>query len=304
MRKILCATDLSQGSDEALRQADGYCREADSELTALYVEPPLAPAMFPDYGAVPVAPVAVEDARARAREAMQKQVERVGVACPKVRLEIAPSAGAVYAEIVRRAEEGGYHLVVMGGQGATGLTRVLIGSVADKVVRYAHTPVLVARPAPARGGQVVVGSDFSPTSRVALKAGAAEATRRGASLTVVHSLGFSPEMMGFGYAPMVPAPAPMPESRVVQEQAAKQRLEKELRELGIQNASIIVEEGEPAPALSRLAESLPAQLLVVGASGKTGLTRVLLGSVAQSVVGHAPCSVLVARDPSAPATRG
>jgi nucleotide-binding universal stress UspA family protein len=299
MRKILCATDLSQGSDEALRQADGYCREQGAELTALYVEPPLAPALFPDYGAVPVSPAALEEARVRAREAMQTQVERAGATCPKLRLEIIPSGGPVYAEIVRRAEEGGYDLVVLGGQGATGLTRVLIGSVADKVVRYAHTPVLVARPSPA-SGQIVVGSDLSPASRMALKAGAIEATRRRARLTVVHCLGFSPEMMGFGYAPLVPAPAPMPESRVAQEQAARKRLEAELSELGLQ-ASTVVEEGEPAPALSRLAESLPAQLLVVGASGKTGLSRVLLGSVAQSVVGHAPCSVLVARNAPSPA---
>jgi nucleotide-binding universal stress UspA family protein len=114
---------------------------------------------------------------------------------------------------------------------------------------------------------------------------------------VIHCLGYPPELMGFGYAPLVPAPPAMPQSRVAQEHAAKERLEAELREVGVQ-ARAIVDEGEAAAGIVRLAESPPAQLVVVGASGKTGLARVLLGSTAMAVVHRAHCSVLVARPQS------
>ena len=294
MQKVLCATDLSEAADEALRQADSYCEEPGAELTLMHVEPPLVPTAFPGYGLPALSPAEMEAQRGRARAGLESQVKRAGIRCAEPQLEIAPAAGPVYAEIVRRAETGGYGLVVVGGHGATGLARVLLGSVADKVVRYAHCPVLVARASPAKG-EVVAGSDLSAAARVALVAAGKEAARLKTTLTVVHGLGYPPELMGFGYAPLVPAPPPMPDSREAQKKAAQERLEAELAEAGVKSR-VVVEDGEPASTIVRLAESLPARLVVVGASGKTALARVLLGSVAMAVVHKSPCSVYVARD--------
>jgi nucleotide-binding universal stress UspA family protein len=56
-----------------------------------------------------------------------------------------------------------------------------------------------------------------------------------------------------------------------------------------------VREGDPRSAIVDEAEEWGADLIVVGSHGRTGLTRWLLGSVAQAVVGHAPCSVEVVR---------
>jgi nucleotide-binding universal stress UspA family protein len=56
-----------------------------------------------------------------------------------------------------------------------------------------------------------------------------------------------------------------------------------------------VREGDPRSAIVDEAEQWGADLIVVGSHGRTGLTRWLLGSVAQAVVGHAPCSVEVVR---------
>ncbi len=294
MRKVLCATDLSEAADEALRQADRYCAgEPRAELEVLFVEPPLAGVAFAGSGLPALSPAEMEAARNHAREALRKQVARVKVTCGQVRLETAPAAGPVYAEIVRRAEEGGYELVVVGGHGASGLARVLLGSVADKVVRFAHSPVLVARK-PAASGGVIVGSDLSAGSKLALTTAAREAARRKARLTVIHCLGYPPELMGFGFAPLVPAPPPLPASRATQVQAARERLERELAEANIE-AKVVVDEGEPAASIVRLAETEPTELVVVGASGKTALARMLLGSVAAAVTHRAPCPVLVAR---------
>jgi nucleotide-binding universal stress UspA family protein len=57
----------------------------------------------------------------------------------------------------------------------------------------------------------------------------------------------------------------------------------------------VVREGDPRSAIVDEAEEWGADLIVVGSHGRTGLTRWLLGSVAQAVVGHAPCSVEVVR---------
>src|SRR5688500_16699804 len=112
MNKLLCATDLSEASDEALRQADNQCTPG-SRLTVLHVEPPLVPATFGGYGLPALSPGELEGMRARAREALQAQIKRVALRCSQVDLEIAPATGPAYAEIVRRAESGNFDLVIV-----------------------------------------------------------------------------------------------------------------------------------------------------------------------------------------------
>ncbi len=296
MKNVLCATDLSAASDEALRQADAVCAEPGVRLTVLHVEPPLVPTTFAGYGLPSLAPGELEAMRARARQGLDDQIARVGLRCPDLRKELCPATGPAYAEIVRQAETGAFDLLVVGSHGGSGIERVLLGSVADKVVRYSHAPVLVARRARAPG-DVVVGSDLSEGARVALMAGVREAARRKRRLTVVHALGYPAEMLALGYAPLVPPPTPVPGASAAQRQAMTERLERLLAEAKIE-ARVVIEEGDPAAVITQLAETLPAELIVVGASGKTGLARVLLGSVATAVVHKSPCSTLVTRPPA------
>jgi len=61
--------------------------------------------------------------------------------------------------------------------------------------------------------------------------------------------------------------------------------------------------GEPASTLVQLVRDEGADLLVVGSHGRTGLTKMLLGSVSAHAVGHAPCSVLVVKRAAAPGGR-
>ena len=56
--------------------------------------------------------------------------------------------------------------------------------------------------------------------------------------------------------------------------------------------------GKPASAILKTATEWPADIIVIGSHGRRGLERVLMGSVAEAVVRHAPCSVLVVRAPA------
>lgn len=62
----------------------------------------------------------------------------------------------------------------------------------------------------------------------------------------------------------------------------------------------VVREGDPRTEIVAEAERLQADLIVLGSKGRTGVARWLMGSVAEYVVRHAPCSVEVARNPSHP----
>jgi nucleotide-binding universal stress UspA family protein len=295
MRTIFCASDLSEGSDEAVVQAASSCDETGTRLVVLHVQGTIYSLPVNGYIVPVLAPTDLERLEARGMEALRAQIARTGVRCSNLELEAVSSEGPVYAEILKRAEAARADLVVVGNQGASGLARVVLGSVADKVVRHAHCPVLVARPSP-RSGAILVATDFSPPSRAALIAADREAARRSGStrLTVVNSLDLPPDLMGFGFAPLVPAPVGLPDARPALREGAQKRLAGELRETGVQ-ASTLVGEGPAALDIVRIAESLPAELVVLGTSGRTGLRRVILGSVAEAVVRRAPCSVLVVR---------
>src|SRR6185437_12328429 len=106
--------------------------------------------------------------------------------------------GSPDAGIVRVADEVRATLVAVSNRGATGLDRLLLGSIAARVVRYAHCPVLVARPHE-KTGRVLAATDFSEAARPAIALAAQEARRRGARLTLLHSLDVMPSpIMGLG----------------------------------------------------------------------------------------------------------
>jgi nucleotide-binding universal stress UspA family protein len=304
MWTVLCASDLSVSSDQAVVQAAGYCEQTGTRLVVLHVQP-IMPYLLPTngQGVSLLSAAELEAFTGRGREALEKQIQRLGVRCRDLQLEVIAADRPVYAEIVERAESGTVDLLVVGSWGAGGLPRVLLGSVADKVVRHAHCPVLVARPSP-KSGTIVAASDFSPASHAALLAADHEAARRARStrVSVVHCLDFPPEVMGFDYAPLVYLPARLSDSRTAARERAQERLAAEVREAGLE-ASLLVDDGPAASGIARLAESVSAELVVVGTSGRTGLSRVLMGSVAEAVVRGAPCSVLVVRDPSARSTQ-
>jgi len=135
---------------------------------------------------------------------------------------------------------------------------------------------------------VVVGVDGSEGSRRALRWAATEAAARNDALELVHvwerPQAYAP--LGLGAYPIDPEPI---------EEAAKDflgRLVAEARELapGIEVRGQLVE-GAPASALLEAART--ADLLVVGSRGHGGFTALLLGSVSQQVVHHAPCPVVI-----------
>ena len=135
---VLVPCDFSDMSLVALRTATRLVAE-DGRIHALNVLPPLVPS---EPG---VLWGEVDDASRieHASAALRETVEAEGVSGAGVHVEI--GTGNPAATIVRVAERLGADLIVLPSHGRTGLARVAIGSVAERVVRYAHCPVLVLR---------------------------------------------------------------------------------------------------------------------------------------------------------------
>lgn len=134
---ILHPTDFSEQSGHALHLACALARDHGAHLVILHVGLPQRPV----YGEWLLPPPSVDDAYYEAQSQLDDL--RIPDGCVEVerRLEI----GAPAAEILRVATEIPVDLIVMGTHGRTGLSRLLMGSVAEKVMRRATCPVLTVK---------------------------------------------------------------------------------------------------------------------------------------------------------------
>jgi nucleotide-binding universal stress UspA family protein len=142
--RILCAVDFSTCSRAGLEHAVELARRFDARLSLVHVwRGPLAVA--PAFGGAPAA-LAAEDEVELGRELDGWRAEAERLLGREVRATLA--IGAAVAEVVRVAREEQSDLVVVGTHGRTGVSRAVLGSVAEGVVRQAPCAVLVAREVP------------------------------------------------------------------------------------------------------------------------------------------------------------
>jgi nucleotide-binding universal stress UspA family protein len=287
---ILAAMDMDKGSDELLRQADALARSYNVKLAVCHVLPEVF-AVRPLYPQLHLGDaLKLSELEAGVRDALMKRIRVVtGREQPQEEIEI--EQGTVHAGIIRIAENIGAGAVVVGGKvDHKGLH--MLGGAAEHVVRYAHCPVLVARPSPA--GKILAATDFSDPALPAVEAGATEALHRKADLTIIHAVDLMPVMSPL-YGEFYSYGAPPIDLNDQMRKIWQQRLDASVHRFKAKGGGLL-RDGMAAPAILSAASELPAQLLVVGTHGRTGLSRIIaLGSVAEAVVRAAPCSVLVLR---------
>lgn len=142
-KRICCPIDFSDASRAAMEVAADLARRMGAELWLLHAYP-VPGYTFPD-GSVVASPKMLQDlaeAAQRHLDEWRQSAERLGAP----RVETAKEAGEPASEIVAFARARGMDLLVLGTHGRTGLEHALMGSIAERVVRRAHCPVLTVRP--------------------------------------------------------------------------------------------------------------------------------------------------------------
>lgn len=139
VNKILAPTDFSGQADETLRYTLDIA-EPGAQITALYVAPPVANYAVADPSVV-WEPITDEVRIQRLETAFHAHHGD-----PRVKsMPFVVAFGGPAEEIAQYAQANGFELIVMASHGRTGVNRLLVGSVAERVVRLAHCPVLVLR---------------------------------------------------------------------------------------------------------------------------------------------------------------
>jgi nucleotide-binding universal stress UspA family protein len=289
LRSILLARDFSSVSDQAARRAVDLAERTGATLHVLYAQvlhdDPFgaddAPAPAADVDAIRKRLTEVDDKPLQSRKEIEvvEAVERDVSAGPAIR---------------HYADEHDIDLVVMGTHGRRGVRRMLLGSVAEDVVRRADQPVLTVRGTeedrPTAIRRILVPVDFSPYSRDALRTARAMASLVGATVDAVHVVEetLHPAFYVGGVRSIYDIAPDI-------EEKATAKLEEFLAETpgAADDETARVLFGKPSACIAEEAED--ADLVVMSTHGRTGLDRFLLGSVAERVVRHAPCPVLTVK---------
>lgn len=208
-------------------------------------------------------------------------------------------AGRAAQVVCEEAARRGSDLLVTGDRGLSAVRRAMIGSVADRILRLAPMPVLVARAGrgPGEALVAVAAVDFTAASREAIESVRRFAASAGIALRVhlVHAV-MAPPVVSEPDVPAVIRP-----HWLAVETEAEARLEALRAELasGGLRATAAIERGDASVAVADAARSLHADLVVAGRNDATGFGRFLLGSTAERILHGVPCAVLAVRRPPA-----
>ena len=165
------------------------------------------------------------------------------------------------------------------------------------MARAAPCPVLVVREneTGSASGPILAASDFSDPSYPAISAAAVEAERTGAKLQVLHVVPFTTDPMISGASSLVSRPEDMETIESELRSEAEAHCREAVEALGIREAIPLIDVGVPAVRIIENVRKERARLLVMGTEGRSGLSRLLLGSVAETVLELAPSPVLLVR---------
>jgi nucleotide-binding universal stress UspA family protein len=267
LNRVLVATDGSDYSAGAIRTGVALARSRSARLIGLSV------ALYnPEYSTL--VPNLLEEAEKRARVALKTFTDEAGSGAETTTREaVDPSQG-----IVEGARENSADIIVMGRRGRRGLARMMVGDATAKVIGHASCPVLVApRSAHLWEKRILLATDGSPYSEAA--AGAAGHLAKQASLPVT--------------VVSVTTSSHSAARRKEAEQIVADKVER-LKSMGLEAEGRVVE-GRPDEAIVKIAEDVGADLIVMGSHGRTGLKKIMLGSVVERVIGQAGCPVLVVK---------
>jgi nucleotide-binding universal stress UspA family protein len=283
--KILFATDGSMGAQSARDFLEGLLFAPGTELLVVSVMPGLRS----EDGAAPDQP---EEERSWADLAAYR-LARAGLSTDSLLVR-----GHAAEQICRLAEEKAVDLVVVGSRGCSSLSRFILGSVSEQVVKHVAAPVLIVKKVARPIEKVMIGVDGSKDSNRAVAFLGSFPLPPETSVDAVHVIQIRPPVCGTaeGYYETAEVSKAMESLRAAAEQEGKEVLQKasEVLERSYRVETFITE-GAPASALVDLAGSRGSDVLVVGSRGRTGFERFLMGSVSTQAAVHAPCSVLVVR---------
>jgi nucleotide-binding universal stress UspA family protein len=289
IKSILCPIDRSPSSLQAFGYAIALARWQGARLNLLEVVEASVPAgsrRVSENDSLP------DDTRA----ALERDLRRVLTArrASDLKVKIVMRTGNVVQEILAQAKASRADLVVIGSHGRGGLQRLVLGSVAEKVLRLATCPVLtvrgavkVARRSRSPFGTVFCATDFSAAANRGVAYAKRLAKEANAKLVLMHAVEW----------PFGEAVGAVEELRKSLESSARDKLVRLLPRSSSDGpgSQAVVTIGKPSAAIVKLARARSVDLIVMGVSGRGALDVAILGSTTHHVIRKGTWPVLTVR---------
>ncbi len=282
-KKILVAVDGSESAKNALRQAIKLACVEGCWITVVSVIPPYEG----DLGLTAIANIG--NIRKAMREPCEKALSEAEEIAKAERTSIRTvcEEGEPHEEIVDLAEAENCDLIVMGRRGHRKIKRALIGSVTARVIGYSQRDVLVVPKDTIIGWKMILlPTDGSKFSDAATEKAIDFAKSYGGELKAISVVDVPTEY----YAEAPKAVEDL--TRKAKEFVADVKKKAEASNI---KTSTFVGEGDAHKIITDLAKKEAVDIIVMGSHGRTGIKRLLMGSVTEGVIGHSPCPVLVVK---------
>jgi len=296
LRTVLCPTDFSDVSARAETYAAALARHYDASLHLLHVDPPM-PVMAP-YGEIPVDARMFEEQREVAEAELVKAGERARAG--GLTVETTMKGGHPAREILALADRAQADMLVIGTHGRGGVEHLLLGSVAEKIMRKAACPVLVVPPgAPgdsdALFSRILCPIDGSAASAHALTYALSLAQETDGHVTLLYVVEPVPAAGEFGALDVE-------EYRRAGEEHARQVLRDAVPD-DVRTWCRLDERvatGKPSERILDAATTERADVIVMGVRGRGAIDLLAFGSTTNEVIRRAGCPVLAVHPVATP----
>ncbi len=305
IQNILVPVDFSEMSIQAINTATRFARRFGASIHLAHVRQFAYTSGFlpaPPMDPFPVIPHE-QDAEKNAAKDLHVLARECDV--PLATCHIL-SGGPAFDEICRVAQNIPADLIVMPTHGRTGLKHVFLGSTAERIVQHSPCPVFVVREKKRRSksgplnsiNTILVPVDFSDCSRKGLQYAIRFANEFGARIILLHAT-----YLGYIYSSEGTAIYDIPALQKAARKDAQRHMRQLVRSVNFEGVKFetAFTDGSAALDICAFAKDHDVDLIVTSTHGLTGFQHVLIGSIAEKIVRHALCPVLVV--PSHPQTR-
>jgi len=278
--RMLVAVDGSESSNNALKQVLAFAKQAGGDVIAVTV--PTFYGSEAELGLVgTIEEIFTGPAEAILAEARQTAREM------GVDIQTVIENGVVHEAIISIAAANSADMIVMGRRGLTAFARALMGSVTARVIGYSPIDVLVIpSDSTLKWGRILVAVDGSMYSDAAVERAIAMSDSYGGKISILTVVDMNPEL--YAIAPDVADQVEMGAVSIVE--SAKELADK----AGIEAETMVVQ-GAPHEKILSAAQESGADIICMGSHGRTGLRRLLMGSVTERVIGESKLPVLVVK---------
>jgi universal stress protein E len=296
-RKVLVATDFSPHAQAAFKQAIWLARQSGAKITLAHTLPDFrklvlsashqakADLFYGDGG------IFQREVRQQSDTRMRNLVTEMNATDLDVQVETL--LGEPYLQITHAVQAENHELVIVGTRGRSPWEQLFVGSTAKRLIRNCPASVLIVKEEHAGPPKVILAAtDFSDVSRKAVVQGLQLARLSGAAFHLLHVIdsGDVPDDM----LEMVPEGGSLRQE--INDEATK-RLDEFVESLHEVSTPIHrhLSWGTPSRELTGTAKNLAADLIVMGTVGRSGITGMLLGNTAETVLDTCDCSILTVK---------